>query len=120
MALTDDGLELAATRDAVLVDAQQAAINLNTLDHNNVAAGLDLWEQTSTGTLLEEFRSNRAEYEKVVTDSGAHHEATVKDAAVARAGRARRHRARARRGRRQVTPDGPGPRRHPAAAPARR
>src|SRR5687767_8678795 len=43
LALTDDGLELAAQREAVLVDARQAAINLNTLDYRDVAAGLDLW-----------------------------------------------------------------------------
>lgn len=93
MALGDDDLDLAAARDTVLVDAQQAAINLNSLDHRAVDAGLDLWEQTSTGGLLEEFRANRAEYTKVVGDSKRVTEATVKDAAVAeldiRAGTAR-------------------------------
>jgi Mce-associated membrane protein len=92
-ALNDDGLELAAERDTVLVDAQQAAINLNSLDYTNVGPGLDLWEQTSTGTLLDEFRANRADYEKIVTDSERVTTATVTDAAVAeldiRAGTAR-------------------------------
>jgi Mce-associated membrane protein len=83
LALNDEGLELAAERETVLVDARQAAINLNSLDHHNVAAGLDLWEQTSTGTLLEEFRANRAEYEKVVTEARRVTVATVQDAAVA-------------------------------------
>jgi Mce-associated membrane protein len=91
--LGDDGLALAAEREAVLVDAKQAAINLNTLDYRNVAPGLDLWEQTSTGTLLDEFRANRAEYEQVVTKAKRVTVATVPDAAVAeldvRAGTAR-------------------------------
>jgi Mce-associated membrane protein len=93
LATGDDGLELAAQREAALMDARQAAINLNSLDHRNVAAGLDLWEQTSTGTLLEEFRANRAEYEQVVTQARRVTVATVQDAAVAeldvRAGTAR-------------------------------
>jgi Mce-associated membrane protein len=91
--LNDEGLALAAQREAVLVDAKQAAINLNTLDYQNVAPGLDLWEQTSTGTLLDEFRANRAEYEQVVTQAKRVTVATVPDAAVAeldvRAGTAR-------------------------------
>jgi len=90
LALGDDDLALAAARDTVLLDAQQAAINL---DFNAVDAGLDLWEQTSTGPLLEEFRSNRAEYAKVVTESRRVTKASVTDAAVAeldvRAGTAR-------------------------------
>jgi Mce-associated membrane protein len=93
LALGDENLELAAERETVLVDARQAAINLNTLDYNNVAPGLDLWEQTSTGTLLDEFRANRAEYEQVVTQAKRVTVATVPDAAVAeldvRAGTAR-------------------------------
>jgi Mce-associated membrane protein len=93
LALGDEGLELAAEREAALVDARQAAINLNTLDHQNVTNGLDLWEQTSTGTLLDEFRANRAEYEQVVTQARRATVATVPDAAVAeldvRAGTAR-------------------------------
>jgi Mce-associated membrane protein len=93
LAVNDDGLELAAEREAALVDARQAAITLNTLDHQNVASGLDQWEQTSTGTLLDEFRANRAEYEQVVSQARRVTVATVPDAAVAelnvRAGTAR-------------------------------
>jgi Mce-associated membrane protein len=83
LSLNDEGLEVAKEREAVLVDARQAAINLNSLDYHNVQAGLDLWEQTSTGPLLDEFRANRAEYEKVVTDARRVTVATVQDAAVA-------------------------------------
>ena len=81
--VTDDSLDLAQARDVVLVDARQAAINLNTLDSANVEPGLDLWEQSSTGGLLEEFRANRAEYAGLVTESGRSTAASVTDAAVA-------------------------------------
>jgi Mce-associated membrane protein len=93
LALGDDDLKVAAARDSVLVDAQQAAININTLDYRTVAKGLDLWEQTSTGPLLDEFKSNRDGYEKLVTSARRVTEATVVDGAVAeldlRAGTAR-------------------------------
>lgn len=93
LALTDDDLAIARARDAVLADASQAAINLNTLDAGNVQAGLDLWEQSSTGTVLEEMRRNRETYAKFVTEARRNTEASVVDAAVAeldeRAGRAR-------------------------------
>lgn len=81
--LNDGSRELAQARDVVLVDATQAAINLNSLDSENVEAGLDLWEQSSTAGLLEEFRANRAEYAQLVTESQRTTEATVPDAAVA-------------------------------------
>jgi Mce-associated membrane protein len=83
LALTDDGRELAEARDAVLVDARQAAININTLDFADVEAGLDLWEQSSTGPVLEEFRANREEYGQAVAQARRATEATVVDAAVA-------------------------------------
>jgi Mce-associated membrane protein len=83
LALGDDSLALAETREVVLADARQAAINLNTLDHDAVDAGLDLWEQSSTGTVLEEFRTNREQYAKFVGESRRTTEATVTDAAVA-------------------------------------
>jgi Mce-associated membrane protein len=93
LALGDDDLKVAAARDTVLVDAQQAAININTLDYRTVAKGLDLWEQTSTGPLLDEFKTNRDGYEKLVTSARRVTEATVVDGAVAeldlRAGTAR-------------------------------
>lgn len=83
LTLTDGGRELAETRDVVLVDAQQAAVTLNSLDHRAVEPGLDGWEQMSTGGLLDEFRVNRAEYAQLVADSQRTTSATVTDAAVA-------------------------------------
>jgi Mce-associated membrane protein len=82
LTLTSSSLALARDRDAVLVDARQAAINLNTLDYRNVNAGLDLWQQSSTGAVLAEFQQNRDQYAKLVQDSKRTTVATVPDAAV--------------------------------------
>lgn len=88
-----ESVELATTRDNVLQLAQQAAVNLNTLDHRRVEEGLDLWEQSSTGKVLEEFRTNRETYAKTIRDAKTVTEAKVLDGAVAeldmRAGTAR-------------------------------
>jgi Mce-associated membrane protein len=51
-----------AVREDALVAARQIAINLNTLDYTAADKGLDSWEQSSTGPLLEEFRKNRQPY----------------------------------------------------------
>ncbi|HVL85985.1 MAG TPA: hypothetical protein VM367_17085 [Pseudonocardia sp.] len=83
LALTDEGMDLADAREAVLVDARQAAVNINSLDFQDVEAGLDLWEQSSTGPVLDEFRANRAEYAAAVAGSRRVTEATIVDAAVA-------------------------------------
>jgi Mce-associated membrane protein len=82
LAATSGSLAMARDRDAVLADARQAAINLNTLDYRNVAAGLDLWQQSSTGQVLAEFQQNRDQYAKLVQESRRTTVATVPDAAV--------------------------------------
>jgi Mce-associated membrane protein len=82
LTLNSAALALARDRDAVLVDARQAAINLNTLDYRNVDAGLDLWQQSSTGSVLTEFQQNRDQYAKLVQDSKRTTVATAPDAAV--------------------------------------
>ncbi|MDQ3154322.1 MAG: hypothetical protein M3R63_22250 [Actinomycetota bacterium] len=79
----DDAIQLAQTREAVLRDARQTAINLNTLDHTKVDEGLDLWEQSSTGTVLDELRRNREAYGTAITDARTSSTAVVVDAAVA-------------------------------------
>jgi Mce-associated membrane protein len=80
-------------RDAVLQDAQQATINLNTLDYRRVQDGLTLWEQSATGLLLDEVRANRDTYARAITDSKTTTTARTLDGAVAeldeRAGTAR-------------------------------
>lgn len=83
LATHDDGIALAQIREAVLRDARQAAINLNTLDHTQVDQGLDLWEQSSTGAVLDELRRNRGPYASAITDAGTSSTAAVVEAAVA-------------------------------------
>lgn len=89
----DGSLASASARDTVLQDAQQATVNLNTLDYRRVQDGLTLWEQSATGSLLDEVRANRATYAQVITDSKTATTAGALDGAVAeldeRAGTAR-------------------------------
>jgi Mce-associated membrane protein len=47
-----------------------------------VDAGLDLWQQSSTGSVLTEFQQNRDQYAKLVQDSRRTTVATAPDAAV--------------------------------------
>lgn len=82
-AVHDDSIALGMVRDAALRDAQQGAINVNTLDYRQVQGGLELWEQSATGAALEEFRSNRKTYVQTVTDSKTSSTARVRDGAVA-------------------------------------
>ncbi len=79
----DESHELAQTRDTVLREAQQAAINLTTMDHQRAQQGLDLWEQVSTGQLREEFRKNRDTYVETVEQAEISTESEVVDGAVA-------------------------------------
>lgn len=82
LALNSGSLALARDRDAALVAAKQSAVVLNTLSYKNPDAGLDQWEQVSTGQVLDEVRQNRAAYSKAVGDSKRFTVATVPDAAV--------------------------------------
>ena len=70
-------------RDAVLRDAERAILTLNTLDYRKVQDGLTLWEQSATGSLLEQLRANRDTYARAITDSTTFSSAKVLDAAVA-------------------------------------
>ncbi|MDQ3827204.1 MAG: hypothetical protein M3325_16345 [Actinomycetota bacterium] len=79
----DASLTSGSARDAVLQDAEQATINLNTLDYRRVQDGLALWEQSATGSLLDEVRANRATYAQVITDSKTATTASTLDGAVA-------------------------------------
>ena len=47
-----------------------------------MAAGLDLWQQSSTGQVLAEFQQNREQYAKLVQESRRATVASVADAAV--------------------------------------
>ena len=80
----DESLELAATRDVVLREAQQAAVNLNTLDFERVDQTLDQLERSTTGQLAEEYRRNRQAYARAIAETRAKTEARVLEAAVGR------------------------------------
>ncbi|MEV6756844.1 hypothetical protein [Streptomyces sp. NPDC051214] len=62
----DDSARFAQVRDEVLAAGEQAALNMNTLDHRDLERGLDAWEQSATGSLLDELRKGRPEFEKQV------------------------------------------------------
>ncbi|MDQ4118178.1 MAG: hypothetical protein M3235_14640 [Actinomycetota bacterium] len=82
IALNSDSVTIAAERDAALRDARQAVLNLNTLDYHNAQAGLDLWIQSSTGSVRDEFAKNRDAYAQLVTQQKRTTTATISDAAV--------------------------------------
>ena len=79
----DPSLSRGMARDAVLHDAQQAMVNLNTIDYRRVQDGLRLWEQSSAGSLLGEMQANRDNYARAITDSRTTTTARVSDAGVA-------------------------------------
>ncbi|MEO3829227.1 hypothetical protein [Actinomadura sp. B10D3] len=51
----DGSLAYAAERDKVLAAADQAIVNLNTLDYRDVDAGLKVWRDSSTAQLYDEI-----------------------------------------------------------------
>jgi Mce-associated membrane protein len=56
----------AQLRDQVLQAGEQAVQNFNTLDYRKVAAGLALWEQSSTGPLHAEISAGRSQFTKQI------------------------------------------------------
>ncbi|MFI0479232.1 hypothetical protein [Actinomadura sp. 9N215] len=71
----DASLTYAAERDRVLAAADQAIVNLNTLDHRDVDGGLKVWQDSSTAQLYDEIVQGRArlksDIEKAQTTSTA-------------------------------------------------
>ncbi len=79
----DGSLAQGMARDTVLQDAAQATVNLNTIDFRHVQDGVRLWEQSATGSLLEQLRANRDAVARAILDSKAITTARVPDGAVA-------------------------------------
>lgn len=84
----DDSIALAQTREKVLFDASQAAENLNTLDHTEMAQSLDLLQQSTTGATLDDLTQNRESYAEALAVAKTSSTATVVDGAVADLGAA--------------------------------
>ncbi|WP_328307691.1 hypothetical protein OG432_03815 [Streptomyces sp. NBC_00442] len=89
----DDSAAYARARDKVLAAGEQAVQNLSTLDHKDVAHGLDMWQDSTTGDLRQQLADGRGEFEKQVQQAQTVTTAKVLDGAVTelddRAGRAR-------------------------------
>ncbi|MEJ3653890.1 hypothetical protein WEH80_12990 [Actinomycetes bacterium KLBMP 9759] len=80
--LSADDVELAKARDAALIDAQQAAVVINTYDSADPKAVVDRWLTVAGGSFAEELATRRAAAEKRVTDLNWTTTVEVKSAAV--------------------------------------
>jgi len=82
----------AQLRDQVLQAGEQAVQNFNTLDYRKVAQGLNLWEQSSTGTLHDQVAAGRAQFIRQIQQTKTVTTARILDGALtslnARAGTA--------------------------------
>jgi Mce-associated membrane protein len=72
----------AQLRDQVLQAGEQAVQNFNTLDYRKVAAGLALWEQSSTGALHTEISTGRAQFERQIKQTKTITTARILDGAL--------------------------------------
>jgi Mce-associated membrane protein len=72
----------AQLRDQVLQAGEQAVQNFNTLDYRKVAAGLALWEQSSTGPLHTEISNGRAQFEQQIQQTKTITTARILDGAL--------------------------------------
>jgi Mce-associated membrane protein len=57
----DEGAALATDRDTAILAGQQAITNFNTLDYRDMDGGLDRWERSATGALLDQIRAGRVQ-----------------------------------------------------------
>ena len=72
----------AQLRDQVLQAGEQAVQNFNTLDYRKVAAGLALWEQSSTGPLHTEIIKGRTQFERQIQQTKTITTARILDGAL--------------------------------------
>jgi Mce-associated membrane protein len=72
----------AQLRDQVLQAGEQAVQNFNTLDYRKVAAGLALWEQSSTGALHAEISAGRSQFTKQIETTKTVTTARILDGAL--------------------------------------
>lgn len=88
----DDSAAYAQTRDDALAAGEQAVQNMNTLDHQKLAKGLDSWEDSTTGDLHQQLVDGRDAFVKQIREAKTVSTAKVLSGAVTelddRAGRA--------------------------------
>ncbi len=72
----------AQLRDQVLQAGEQAVQNFNTLDYRKVAAGLALWEQSSTGALHAEINAGHAQFTQQIEQTKTVTTARILDGAL--------------------------------------
>lgn len=78
----DGDASFARSRDAVLAAGEQAVQNLNTLDHNDLDHGLDIWEASTTGDLHSQLTQGRTDFAKQVQQAQTVSTAKVLSGAV--------------------------------------
>jgi Mce-associated membrane protein len=82
----------ATTRDQALREGEQAVLNFNTLSYRTVKSGVQLWEQSSTGTLHSQIATGQSAFEQQIEQAKSVTTAKILDAALtalnARAGTA--------------------------------
>lgn len=83
-AVNDEETAFAQSRDAALAAAKQAVQNMHTLDHREVSAGLDSWEDSATGPLLDQLTEGRDLFEEQIRQAETVTTATVLGGAVTR------------------------------------
>jgi Mce-associated membrane protein len=81
-AATDPDVQLARTREIVLDAGSRALVDLNAIGRDDAAAGLDRWEHSATGQLLEDLRERREQNLAAVRDVGTSTTARLLGAAV--------------------------------------
>lgn len=78
----DDALDYSRTREEVLRAGEQAVQNMNTLDHRDLAKGLKVWQDSSTGELNRQITAGRAQFEQQVRQARTTTTARVLESAL--------------------------------------
>lgn len=81
-AVHSSSLSNARVRDQALQQGEQAVENFNTMNYRNVAAGLKLWEKSSTGELFRAISTGQAQFISEVRKNKTDTTATVLDASL--------------------------------------
>jgi|UPI0003C7DEF3 Mce-associated membrane protein len=78
----DDDLELAQTRDTVLIEGTQHIETLNTLDYRDVDGGLEAWADATTGTMRDQLTAVDEAQRQLLADQQKISEGRVVEAGV--------------------------------------